>query len=143
LKKLIVQFTLFFGIIFSLHSQTGTLRGNVYDTETGEPVLYCTIQLAGTTIGTTTDFDGFFTITNIPEGTYRLVVTYIGFDSLSQEVVIGANKIVYERLNLTANSVQLSTVDISAQKEKARSEVQISTLTLTCLYRRSRWAIVY
>jgi len=103
----------------------------VYDTDTGEPILYCTIQLAGTTIGTTTDFDGFFTITNIPEGTYRLVTSYIGFDSLSQEVVIGANRIVYQRLNLTANSVQLSTVDISAKKEKARSEVQISTLTLT------------
>ena len=131
MKKTILLLTLFFGTLLSLYSQTGTLRGNVYDTETGEPILYCTIQLAGTTIGTTTDFDGFFTITNIPEGAYRLVATYIGYDSLSQEVVIGANKIVYQRLNLTANSVQLSTVDISAKKEKARSEVQISTLTVT------------
>lgn len=112
-------------------SQNGTLRGNVFDADTGAPIIYCNLQLQGTNLGVTTDFDGFFSLTNIPVGNYQLVATYIGYDSLSQNIVIKENQIAYQRINIQANSVQLNTVDVSARKEKARSEVQVSALTVT------------
>ncbi len=112
-------------------AQTGTLRGNVFDQETGEPVIYCNLQLRGINIGATTDFDGFFTITNVPEGNYQLVATYIGYDSLAISITIQSNQITYQRITIQASSVELSTVNISAKKEKARSEVQVSTITVT------------
>jgi hypothetical protein len=117
-----------FAFVFS---QTGTLRGNVYDQETGEPIIYCNLQLKGTNLGTTTDFDGFFSLANIPVGNYTVVATYIGYDSLSLAIEIKENAINYQRITIKSNSVQLSAVDVSAKKEKARSEVKISELTVT------------
>ena len=73
--------------------QTGTVRGNIFDADTGEPIISGTVRLAGTDIGTTTDLDGFFALGSVPVGDYRLVVTYIGYDSLSVNVLIKKNGI--------------------------------------------------
>ena len=61
--------TLFFiaalRLIFAT-AQTADLRGFVYDKETGEPIIFCNVILEGTTIGASTDVNGFYSITNIP-----------------------------------------------------------------------------
>ena len=49
-----LQFSFLCLMSFQIFAQTGTIRGNIFDKETGEPVLYGTIQLTGTTLGTTT-----------------------------------------------------------------------------------------
>lgn len=49
--------------------QTGTVKGQVVDA-TGEPVIGATVQVKGTTNGTITDFDGNFTLNNVPEKAY-------------------------------------------------------------------------
>lgn len=118
-------------LTISLFAQNGSLRGNIFDADTGEPIIYCTLQLQGTNIGTTTDFEGFFTITNVPVGNYQLVARYIGYDSLATPISIKEDQITYQRINIQPNSVQLSTVNVSARKEKARSEVQVSSITVT------------
>ena len=64
--------------------QTGTVKGQVVDA-TGEPVIGVTVQVKGTTNGTITDFDGNFTLNNVPEKGI-LVISYIGYKT--QEVNI-------------------------------------------------------
>ena len=56
--------------------QTGTVKGQVVD---------ATVQVKGTTNGTITDFDGNFTLNNVPEKGI-LVISYIGYKT--QEVNI-------------------------------------------------------
>jgi len=79
---------------FYLEAQTGTVRGNIFEKESGNPVIYCTVQLAGTKYGTTTDLDGFFVISNVPPGDYRLLATYIGYDSISMPVKVKASAVL-------------------------------------------------
>ena len=45
---------LLIGVIVVGSAQTGTVRGNIYEKESGSPVIYCNVQLAGTKFGTTT-----------------------------------------------------------------------------------------
>lgn len=119
----------FLGILSA--QKGGTLRGNVFDKATGEPMIFTTVLLQGTTIGTVTDVDGFFSIGNIPAGEYQLVVTSIGYDSSTVKINIKENSIVNQRVMLTASSIQLGTVELSARRESARSEVAISKVTVT------------
>jgi hypothetical protein len=109
----------------------GSVRGNVYDKETGDPIIFGTIQLAGTTIGTNTDEDGFFSIGNIPPGKYTLVATYIGYDSSAVAINIVEGGIVNQRLTMKQSGIELGTVELSARKEKARADVQVSQVTIT------------
>ncbi len=54
-----------------------TVTGNVVD-ETGAPVTGASVYLRGTTIGVTTDFDGNFTVNNVPVNA-TLTVSFIGY----------------------------------------------------------------
>ena len=81
-------------------AQTGLIRGNIYDKDTGEPMIFCNVFVEGTTLGTTTDLNGFFTISNVPVGTYNLEATFIGYDTARAEVKVKQGGIVYQSLYL-------------------------------------------
>ena len=115
----------------ALAQKGGTLRGYVFDKNTGDPMIFSTVLLQGTTIGTTTDLDGFFSIGNIPVGEYNMVVSSIGFDSVALKINIKEGGIVTQKVMMTESSVQLGTVEVSSRKEQARSEVSISKVTVT------------
>ena len=62
------------------HAQnTGEVFGTITD-EAGAPILGANVYLEGTTIGTTTDFDGKYLITNAPTGSFNLIASYTGFE---------------------------------------------------------------
>lgn len=122
---------LLFGVIVVGSAQTGTVRGNIYEKESGSPVIYCNVQLAGTKFGTTTDLDGFFVISNVPPGEYRLVATYIGYDSISMPVKVKASAIVYQALTLSESAINLGEISISAAREQSRTTVNISQISVS------------
>jgi len=62
-----------------------TITGRVTDSQTGEPLTGVNIVIEGTTTGTTTDADGFYSITAEGDGV-NLVFTYIGY--LPQTVTV-------------------------------------------------------
>lgn len=71
-----------------------TVTGTVTD-DRGDAVISATVQVKGTTIGTTTDLDGKYSI-KVPEGSDALLISYIGYST--QEVVLGASNVVDVKL---------------------------------------------
>jgi len=67
-----------------------TVTGTVTD-DRGDAVISATVQVKGTTIGTTTDLDGKYSI-KVPEGSETLLFSYIGYST--QEVALGASNVV-------------------------------------------------
>jgi len=82
-------------------------------------------------MGTNTDFDGFFTIGNVPVGDYTLIATYIGYDSVAVDVKVKDGGILYKRIDLSPNAIDLGVVYVSGRKAKAKNDVQISKVTVT------------
>ena len=109
----------------------GILRGNIYDQSTGDPVIYANVILEGTEYGATSDLNGFFTMPSVKEGDYSLLVTYIGYDTLRTDIKVRNNRITNQNLYLDPSSVQLENIVVSARSERARSDVQISTLNIS------------
>ena len=118
-------------LCLALSAQTGLIRGHAYDEETGEPITFGNAVLEGTTIGTNTDIDGFFTLTDVPVGDYVLQISFIGYETKSEDVKVTEDGVVYKKMLVKPGGVQLQAVDISARREVARSEVQISKLQVT------------
>ena len=133
-SRLITPFFLlllsFFNIALGV-AQNGTVRGNVYDKASGEPVSFANVFLENTTLGTTTDLDGFFSLSNIPIGTYNLQVSFTGYTTITSTVEIRSGIISYQRIYLEETAVELQGVDVSAQRTQSKTDVQISTLTVT------------
>ncbi len=132
-SKLRLSLLLFFVLfqVASVFAQTGTIRGFVYSKENGEPVLFTNVYLEGTTYGSSTDVNGYYSITKVPTGNYTLMVTSIEHDTLKSEIVIASNDIITKKLYLTKRTVNLKTIDISAEKQEQRTEVKMSVNKIT------------
>ena len=130
IKKIFCAIVMLLFIGGNLFGQ-GTVRGNVYDKETGEPIIYGTVRLANTTTGANTDIDGFYSMADIPAGSHQLIITYIGYDSIAVDVKVVDNGITYKAIYLESSGVELATVQVSAEREKAKNEVKISVVTVT------------
>lgn len=63
---------------------TGMILGKVMDVKTGEGLLGAKIGIVGTTISTSSNVDGIYTIPNVPEGTYTLKASEIGFEDTTK-----------------------------------------------------------
>ena len=86
--KIKLTFLLIIFAHLTLFAQKGSVRGFVYDKENGEPIMFCNVIIEGRSIGASTDVNGFFNITNVPVGNHTLFVTYIGYDTLRQEITL-------------------------------------------------------
>jgi CarboxypepD_reg-like domain/TonB-dependent Receptor Plug Domain len=132
MNKLFYYFSLLFFVMSTgALAQTGSVRGTVFDKETGEPIISGTVRIQGTTIGTNTNVDGFFTISNIDAGSYKLVATYIGYDSLVVDIKIADGGITYTNMYMIEGGIELEAVQVSAERQKARNEVRVSTIRVT------------
>jgi hypothetical protein len=117
--------------LFAQKTDKATIRGNVYDKATAQPVSFASIKLEGVPIGGSTDINGFFTLSNIPVGSYQLVVTYLGYDDFRTSVTVKKGDIVYQNIYITETANSIGEVVISGKKEQARSDVKISKLSVT------------
>ncbi|NOU61561.1 TonB-dependent receptor [Marinifilum caeruleilacunae] len=72
---------------FGLYAQKGSISGNVKDGKTGEALIGASVFVDGTTLGTVTDFDGNYTIPNVPAGTVTVKCSFISYETSSKENV--------------------------------------------------------
>lgn len=113
-------------------AQTGTVRGFVYDESTGEPSIFTPVALIGADRhGAQTDVNGYFSITKLPPGKYTLRVVYLGYDTLSKEVQVNADQIITEQLYLKKGTIQMKAVEVTAEQQKAQSNVRVGVTKLT------------
>ena len=85
-RKLMLLMTCLFIGIGLVNAQVSKVTGNVTSDEDGLPVVGASVLVKGTTVGTVTDIDGNFTLSNVPSSAETLVISFIGLES--QEVKI-------------------------------------------------------
>ncbi len=112
-------------------SQTGNIRGFVYEKESGEPVMFCNVFLGGTTIGAATDINGMYNISKVNAGNYTLIVTYIGYDTSEVSISLKAGQILSQNLEIGKTNVTLNEVTISAEREEMRTEVKAAAIKIS------------
>ncbi len=112
-KKIIILPLLFLATI--VYSQKGTIRGSVFDGETGEFLPGVTIFVEGTTSGTTTDLDGKFSL-DLKPGIYKLRVSFVSYAILSiDNVEVKEGEItLLDNLKLVETAIKLEETVIRA-----------------------------
>lgn len=129
LKRILI--TLFVIFINIKAFAQNDVKGFVYEKSTEEPMMFCNVYLKGTTMGASTDINGFFNITKIPDGDYVLMVTNLGYDTISEPISLRNNQVVNKKFYLQESSVMLAAVNITADKIEARTETKTSVVNVT------------
>ncbi len=101
-----------------------TLSGRVLDSETDQALVGANVIIEGTSLGGSTDLNGNYVIYNIPEGTYKVRASYVGYQGQGQADVRmsksnGANQFFY----LQASIVSGQEVVVTAQAQGQLSSI--------------------
>ncbi|MBN4081668.1 carboxypeptidase regulatory-like domain-containing protein [bacterium AH-315-C07] len=98
-----------------LFAQTGTIKGTITDTETGETLPFAAVvvkQDGKQKGGSTTDFDGDYTIKPLNPGNYDLEVQYVGYNAkILAGVLVKSDRITFLDVKL-GSGIDLDEVEI-------------------------------
>lgn len=129
-KSFWFQLLLFYGICTSLTAQEKfSLSGSVLEASSNENLFGVNIIVKELNIGTTTNEYGFFSIA-IPEGTYTLQVSYIGFKTIQEIVVMNQN--IRRNFALVVSNQMLDEVILTDRVNKIeirKPEMSVNKLT--------------
>lgn len=88
----LIFITLFFTSLVA--SQTFTVKGRITDSTTKLPLPNCNIIIKPFNIGTSTDINGFYQIDNLPKGKYNISVSFIGYKTVTKNIVLTKNIVI-------------------------------------------------
>lgn len=99
---------------------TQTIRGQVCDVASGEPMIGVTISVEnGSTMATVSDADGNFIINNVPVGRHSVRATYIGYEPvLLKEQLVSSGKELVVMLRMRERISELGEVIIKPRVNK-------------------------
>jgi hypothetical protein len=117
--------------IISFAQGDNSIKGFVYEKSNGEPMMFANVFLKGTTFGSTTDINGYFSITRVPDGEYIITVTMVGYDTIAEKVSVKGQQILNKKFSMSEASIQLEAVSITADKIEARTETKTSVVNIT------------
>lgn len=140
MKKLqaLLVFVCLMLIFHNLQAQQGTLKGRVVNRINNEAVPFANIIIDSLFTGVNSDVDGYYTIDNIPAGTYTVRCSSIGFQDASfYDVIIPSIKPAVLDIELLAVAEQLATVTVSSSlfASTAESPLSLKTISANEIYR--------
>lgn len=109
--------------LFAQRSGNGKITGTVVDEATGDPIEYATVALNDPETnspldGTVCDEKGKFSIVRVADGSYNLVISFIGFEPQTIPVQIGGerNTVDVGAVSLAVKAEILEAVTVEGQK---------------------------
>jgi ferric enterobactin receptor len=138
MKKLLLIIGLFSFFLMNTIAQKNLLTGVVKNSENGETLPSASIVIKGTSLGTTTNVDGFFTLLDLPSEQFTLNVFYMGYHPVLLDVDLSKVKgrLVIE---MQPSSIEIDEVLVSSKSYKmikateTVSAIRVAPIDLTSL----------
>jgi TonB-dependent receptor len=131
LGYILILLTVFTTVAFP--ATTGKIRGTVTDAITDDPLPYANLFLVGTSIGTASDFEGNYSLKQIPPGTYTLRISYVGYKQAEVSIEVIKDRTIEYNFQLETESVLGDTLIVTAQAtgQKHAINQQLSSIAIT------------
>ncbi|MCU0452548.1 MAG: TonB-dependent receptor [Bacteroidetes bacterium] len=124
--------TLLFVSVLLWAGTTGKIAGSITDALTGEALVGANVMLVGTSLGTTTDLDGYYTINNIPPGVYQVVVSYVGYRRTTvTNVQVRIDQTTRVDAKLQSEAIEGEEVIVRAERPLVQKDLTSSSVTLS------------
>jgi outer membrane receptor protein involved in Fe transport len=98
-------------------AQEGTIRGTIKDTKTKEDLVGATVFIEGLNKGAAADINGFFSVNNVPVGTYKIKISFVGYKTkFIENVQVLAQQVTEINTFVEEEGATLNEVKVVAQK---------------------------
>ncbi len=129
-RQILFSFLLIFECFFLHAQQKYTLSGTISEASSNETLIGVTIAFPSLKTGVTTNEYGFYSIT-LPEGSYNVVVSYLGFQDIRETITL--NSSIKKDFNLLEKAEQLEEVVVTDDSERIdirRPQMSVNTLAV-------------
>lgn len=99
-------------------AQTGKLVGHVIDASTQKPLPFANVYVNNTTIGTTTNDKGEFSLQHLPVGTTEIVCSFIGYSPQRIKWVVREAETKPLVIQLQPDAQLVSEIRVKASRDK-------------------------
>lgn len=133
MKKAIFALIFFTSFLFSSQifaQENYTISGRIKDVTNGETLFGASVFFKDTSIGVITNEYGFYSIT-APKGNYTLVVSYMGYVDINQEVTLDSDKQL--NFEMSASSEELDEVIITAEETSEKVNIKNPEMSVSKL----------
>lgn len=113
MKNVLVILLLISSNIISQNNYS-SLSGFIYDSSTGEGLIGANVYLKGVNLGASSNLSGYYIIPHIIPGKYELIVSYVGYKTHSQEILLNKNEDKRIDIYLIPTSILSEEVIVSA-----------------------------
>ena len=112
-------------------AQNGIIKGRVTNGINNEPIGFANILIEGTSIGTTTDIDGYYEISGLDAGLYNVRASFIGFNEVINYEIQVSNAIPSEVNFALEEAIEaLEEVIVKASPFRKTEESPVSLRTI-------------
>lgn len=121
-----MRYLIILALIFSAFSgvSQNKISGVVLDSLTREPVPFANVFFANTTIGTVTNAEGKFLLENFPSGKYDLTISFVGYNTWQQPLLLENSKYEITAL-LPQQVIKLSEILVKADTTGWRQNYEL------------------
>ena len=109
---------LFILLSYSVNSQN-TLIGTI---SSNKGFLQADVYISKLEKGTITDFDGNYKLTNIPDGTFTIVYSSLGFSTVSKTITFRNQQVISQNIEMFETAVEMEEVIISTPFHRLQRE---------------------
>ena len=117
-RKLLILFLLCWSALAGAQTQVTSIQGRVIDASTGEAIPFVQVTFVGSTIGTTTDMDGRFSLSN-DAGYTHVSFRMMGYEPTERELTPGQRQ-RRVKVRLTPHIQTLDEVEVKASRSARR-----------------------
>lgn len=137
-----IQLTILLCIFISIASfaQTGSISGTVVDAATQQPLMGTNIVVRGTNTGTVSDVNGRYRLTNLEPRAYVLNVIFLGYETVSRDVVITEGADITVNFSLQESSAIMDEIVISANRRPQKVTRAPATINIISAEEIGRYA---
>lgn len=117
-----------------LSAQQGVLQGTVIDKTTKKALPFTTVSLENTQLSAATNEAGAFYFKNVEAGAYKIVVSFIGYNTYSEEITVSKEVKTTLNIGLEAGTMLLEEVSVTspnAHKQQIISKLDINLRPLS------------
>lgn len=117
-----MKYFFFFILLYTYtYAQQLSLKGNVYDTSTGEVLSYANLRIAGSSSGTAANLEGSFEF-KLKPGNYSVITSYIGYKSDTTKIKLNGNESI--KIFLEPVAVRLSEITVLPGENPANAVIR-------------------
>ncbi|MGB3479699.1 MAG: TonB-dependent receptor [bacterium] len=118
-------------IFVLLLNNYSSISGFVTDASNGEQLAYANVYLENTALGSATNEKGYYIIHNVPEGSHKIVFSYISYQTITREIEVNAGQNLTLNVELHPSIIEMERIVVSAERTRFEEEVEISRVNFT------------